>query len=77
MSNRRKFVLGTVLIALISTGLEYWVDTQQVSGKIVFLSGTSVIMFQFILTMVLAMVLKIYSPKQSKKSGEVVEDKNS
>lgn len=75
MSNRRKFVLGAVIIALAAVAADYWLYTREMSGKTVFFSGAVVILIQFALTQVLGVALKVYEPKKDQKGDGVVEEK--
>lgn len=65
MTNRKKFVLGAVLIALAAMAVDYWIYKQEMSGNKFFISGASIIMIQFALTQLLAAVLKINGPKKT------------
>ncbi len=73
MTNRKKFVLGAVLIALAAVAVDYWIYKQEMSGNKVFFSGASIIMVQFALTQFLALALKIYPSK--KTEGNIEEEK--
>lgn len=73
MTNRKKFVIGAVLIALAAVAVDFWIYKQEVSGNKIFISGVTIIMIQFVLTQILAMVLKIYPAK--KTDGKVEDDK--